>query len=534
MQIQEKYISLLEERVALSTELANTQAALRDVSDKLALSNAEAASLKSEVARLTSLLAESNLPHQRRTSFSSSASAAAASDSVATPPNAAALFSVDGSSAGVSEVRLPAKADFPASTSSVPEASNTISNLSSPSFPFKRPSNHVPSTSDDNTKRSKLSHTENDVPSVIMNEKPSPVIDAHVTKSGSGLLRVVTCNYCREEIFSNHRARWEKHALFEGPNEDGEFQKSSINSDGVNLNHVIDAHVKKTGIGAKRVITCIYCNRVVQSDYKKKWQQHVATCEDAPEDVQNLFSSSIPRPIPAAASRFADQAPDYETPGGFEHYVPPTKMHASAGVLAPFPCPPEPYLPTGERNTEGWRAWTDVIRYQRPNVGVEAKTGIAVTKFKRLHGVAEVRMYPRTSVRRTHSNMCSAIPERLFLEFLAFMDPTFMPDGFARNEGQQDISVYYSSEIPAKTKYIDIVKKIIPKYKTLPEESRKAVKRGVKKYLESVFKEDFAQTCVETTEKGATYVIPDSALEDFRNWATAELGRVFPNMVSAG
>ncbi|KAJ3377508.1 hypothetical protein HDU84_008571 [Entophlyctis sp. JEL0112] len=613
--LEDKYIALLEERVAMTQELNKSHAVLRDMLDKLAASETAVAKLKLQVAKLTTQLkVAASVPEVADTAGAPTATAVAgysSSDSLHPSDSFAA-----GDYASYDEASM-----FFAGEEGLKEASSgslkrsrggeelTGVDYSALSISSKRrqlaaiggPDSQFATVA--TTNAAALS-----TPTTPLTSADAPRIDVFVIKTGSGPSRVIRCSFCRNEILSKHRPRWERHvancasapksvqAAFSGADNrtatsaepfaemspPASFTPPSAAStaaaphanalslahmSNMDLGELINFHVEKNGIGAKRVITCIYCRCSIESYHKKKWQQHVATCEHAPEAVRELFVRALPPPrtsaIDLATSGILSQSQDAVDGIITEHnhYVPPTNARAENGILVPFPCPPEPTLPSGQPNTEGWRAWTDIIRYQRPDVVIEAKTGINVTKFKRLHGLAEIRMYPRTSARRTHSNMCSAIPDRLVREFLAFMDPTFDIGEATGTDGVESIASKYgrtvrgreSSSGPSihkiepfgngnvsnenkegtvqKTKYTDIVRKIVPKYKTLPDESRKAVKRGVKKYLESVFKDAFSKECMQITDKGTTYVIPDDAVEDFTHWAASELGRVFPDMV---
>ncbi|KAJ3093708.1 hypothetical protein HK100_006444 [Physocladia obscura] len=114
--------------------------------------------------------------------------------------------------------------------------------------------------------------------------------------------------------------------------------------------------------------------------------------------------------------------------GGIDLFVPYNGKGADNGTLAEYPCAAETHFWNGEENSEKWRAWIDVLRYQLPNLRILPKTGIAVTKFKRMHKLGEIRMFSRSkpNVKCHHSNMFSAIPEHLHLSFLEFMDPEFV------------------------------------------------------------------------------------------------------------
>ncbi|KAJ3208231.1 hypothetical protein HDU82_002770 [Entophlyctis luteolus] len=598
--LEDSYIALLEERVAMTQDLNKSYAVLRDMLDKLAASEADVTKLKLQVANLTTQLKPGPPAPEDPDGASVTPAAIVAGSSGSDSFQSNASFAAGEATSRTGQSMFFDADHGPNDASTVPQKRPRTteegpvvdySGLSSDSKHRTHSAgrdSHVQFASGVTASAAALA-----TPTTQMTGADIPRIDMFVIKTGSGPSRVIRCSFCRNEILSKHRPRWERHvsncasapksvqALFSGVDNltsaapfaevspPASFTPPTTASHAANfsltqmsnmdLGELINFHVEKNGIGAKRVITCIYCRSSIESYHKKKWQQHVATCEHAPEAVQQLFVSALPPPranaMELTASGYMAQAQDAGDGVITEHnhYVPPTNARAEHGVLAPFPCPPEPTLPSGQANTEGWRAWTDIIRYQRPDVVIEAKTGINVTKFKRLHGLAEIRMYPRTSARRTHSNMCSAIPERLVREFLAFMDPTFDIGDMATTNGTdyssnagkiessygggfiQKTDPSGNGHIPTesdsgsaqKTKYTDIVRRIVPKYKTLPEESRKAVKRGVKKYLESVFKDAFSSECVQVTDKGTTYVIPHDAIEDFTIWAAAELGRQY-------
>ncbi|KAJ3086746.1 hypothetical protein HK100_008602 [Physocladia obscura] len=529
--------------------------------------------------------------------------------------------------------------------------------------------------------------------SELLQQDDLPLVDKYITKSGSGSARTIKCNFCKRCITGRNRSRWQRHiractiapaaikALFpliprvslppdsgsplqedDNDNDDDEDvsnksrdlhsqaplpSETSESSPGIDaidypppetLREAIEAHVIKTGQGIRRLVQCKYCESSISSNYKTRWQKHVANCEYAPEWARQMFfqaaaaqqttspnssgaggangieDDKYPRAaVNSASDRFdavsqenedttllstkveADNydecgvvsaggsgggggdgvvTPEYKRiiyDGSF--YVAPTGGRSVNGELAKYPCPPEPILVyNGNKpNTEGWRAWMDVMRYQRPNFHIENKTGVRVTKFKRAHNLAPIKMMPRSNPKQYHSNLCSAIPERLHLEFLEFMDgglgaataaalssaAASAADskgkinagyiGFGDVADEMDgvvmlnaaaergsVSVEDASPAPAgKPKYIEIVKKIIPAYRTLSEESRKAVKRGVRNFLEVEFQDRFTEECVQVSDKGTTYVIPETVAEKFKEWAYDELSRVFPNMVVA-
>ncbi|KAJ3349568.1 hypothetical protein HDU83_000407 [Entophlyctis luteolus] len=456
----------------MAAELSTSHGVLRRVLDKLALTESAVKTLKAQVDELS---AQAQLAACRR--VESASSCGSAKDSAP----------INGTSALYQGPQLPpvvaATVAMPVPSVQAVRPAETISKL-------KRARTQTTTTTRESAKRlrTNAAHVgefdtkqQQQPQQQPVSTSPTHAIDAFVTKSGTGESRVVTCNYCRSRIFSKHRPRWEKHialclsapksirlqfggaelgqvapatntvavaadcsidaAVVEQQQQQAPLASAADITDiphgSLGINDLINQHVEKHGVGPRRVVTCIYCRRAVESDHKKKWQQHVATCQRAPREVQLTFSVALVRKTSAASTTYASDAsitpaPAHTSTQGAEaitdanHYIPATKSaKAENGILAPYPCPPEPVLPNGQPNTEGWRAWTDIVRYQRPDVVIEAKTGINVTKFKRQHNLAEIRMYPRTSARRTHSSMCSAIPERLTLEFLAFMDPTF-------------------------------------------------------------------------------------------------------------
>ncbi|KAI8617073.1 hypothetical protein BC830DRAFT_1115404 [Chytriomyces sp. MP71] len=82
------------------------------------------------------------------------------------------------------------------------------------------------------------------------------------------------------------------------------------------------------------------------------------------------------------------------------------------------------------------------------------------------------------------------------------------------------------------TKYNYILFEILPDFRKLPEDSRIAVKRGVKLFLQQEMKDRF-HDCMFQVEGAShhSYGIPQHLKESFRAWAVAELTRCFPDKV---
>ncbi|KAJ3062598.1 hypothetical protein HDU98_001527 [Podochytrium sp. JEL0797] len=239
------------------------------------------------------------------------------------------------------------------------------------------------------------------------------------------------------------------------------ISSSSTTPPDPNLKMAINAHVKKTGIGLNRKITCIHCSSLIPSNNKTKWIRHLIVCPRASESTKRPFwahepTSSHPNtpstPAPAtttAAATVAEQQPNF--PSHSPNPSKPLETVAAPTPLAPtnppieptpavdttpaldatptalfYPIEPHTHLSDGTPNTDRWRAWSDVIRFQLPDYKIVPATGVRVTKFKRAHRIAEYRLLPQAGNKKHHSSVTFGIPERLHVAFLEFMVPGFV------------------------------------------------------------------------------------------------------------
>ncbi|ORY37481.1 hypothetical protein BCR33DRAFT_854760 [Rhizoclosmatium globosum] len=475
-----------------------------------------------------------------------------------------------------------------------------------------------------------------------------------------------------------------------------EADDAEVETDG-DVKSLINHHVKKTGVGIGRKIYCNHCNMIIPSNNKAKWMQHIMKCEKASAAVKSIFdpnrgSSSSPKVFakPSSVSKNRESSSSRRTSGALKSPIgrqqrpsedpsnsnskstsSASKNVSTKSVSPPpppplpvppydpstfpltYPCEPHPLLPDGTANTERWRAWCDVLRFQIPGIEIIPATGVRVTKFKRLHAVREYRLIPQSNARQHHSSVTYAIPERLHIAFLKFMVPDWEePDGMKSEEGgmngdgggsggggdggdkgdesnggdgasgwedavgddagdenqeedagendedgkiddfgspmegdqgdllENDITALDSvmnsgsasnldfgsvaqSKSPSRnkspsrvkspsrtkspvsqnsngvpdvnpdtsgyTKYINIIKKMIPDYKQLSDESRKALKRGVKRFLEQEMGDRFQTECVYIISgQSPTYLVPPPLVEKFTTWARGEIQQVFP------
>ncbi|KAI8844679.1 hypothetical protein BJ741DRAFT_589071 [Chytriomyces cf. hyalinus JEL632] len=79
------------------------------------------------------------------------------------------------------------------------------------------------------------------------------------------------------------------------------------------------------------------------------------------------------------------------------------------------------------------------------------------------------------------------------------------------------------------TRYVSIIRGIMPEFQSLPDEARKAVKRGVRLFLEAELG-PCSSDWVVTKGTGTMYMVPDTIVESFKAWVFAELSRCFPGM----
>ncbi|KAI8613433.1 hypothetical protein BC830DRAFT_477192 [Chytriomyces sp. MP71] len=224
----------------------------------------------------------------------------------------------------------------------------------------------------------------------------------------------------------------------------------------------IDNHVTKTGTGPARVIRCIHCKSQIKSDRKAKWVRHMhAHCPMIPPAIKATFrgypldeleknameksvapskpaypvSASFPGttysissiktnarrgsgPLPTEPGiQLLPAAPAKPHPSAKRPIPAPDTPVPSSFILRPWPTPTPPYLPDGTKNTLGFRAWQDIVRYQRPGYKITNACGLKMTYFKKMYSYPEVRMVPETSTSKFSSG-CFAIPESLHAAFM--------------------------------------------------------------------------------------------------------------------
>ncbi|KAJ3115445.1 hypothetical protein HK100_001350 [Physocladia obscura] len=610
--VASKYIALLEEHVDLNQQLNLSQTAERETAAKLEAAELQVISLQQQVDNLTAQLRDLEAAAAR------SETSAGVIDSISTQQHSSTAAVVDGTPSYRLRLKLnlgsSASTPFDQSVTATASrkdslGSKRLSGTQSAADISSAKRAKLPEISSVVSSGSlRLSGQYYATPNSAMVD----TIEKYVIKRQTGSLPTTTsCIYCGSSL-GNSPSEWNSHLIScnaapeevrttlhlintENDNNASSLLYSSADVSATNeaaffaskdefptgtreWNESIDSHVTKRGLGLKRVIICNYCNNEIMSNHKVKWQRHMVDCTFVPTSIQQIFLANVGNSSPAPTAKIinginsnADMpvrpnsslskelAPvnSNKWDSTAHTFVPRANEGAVNGVLAEYPCPPDEFLPNGQPNTEGWRAWVDVMRYQLPNFKIEAKTGINVTKFKRLHGLAEIRMMPRSkfSVRLQHSNLCSAIPEKLHAQFLEFMEPRFVAikNDHGMEEMFGDVTKFSppaeessakaadflepttiannAGETSGKVKYVELVRKIIPAYKTLSEESRKAVKRGVKRFLEAEYQDKFTEECVEVSEKGTTFVIPEKINGKFQKWAYEELSRVFPEMV---
>ncbi|TPX71657.1 hypothetical protein CcCBS67573_g06074 [Chytriomyces confervae] len=460
--------------------------------------------------------------------------------------------------------------------------------------------------------------------SALMTAAGSPVasIDEHVVKIGSGSLRIIKCKYCSLSICGDHRARWVKHvggctsapestrALFSTdliPSsediakseaaEDGSVKGAREGDDHTIVSEpwdpnerVIDHHVLKRGVGPSRVVSCRYCSEPIRSKERKLWTRHVAACLKVPESTRILFGgqpnvaadASIETPsadigesitdlnrAPASSVILsAEESPVHakKAPDSASKAPVQTVSVTELAPLRPYPTDPPKTLMDGSENTLRFRAWMDIVRYQKPGYVIVNATGLKMTTFKKLYNFKEVRMVPETSTSK-FSNGCYAIPEYLQQAFMAHfkgdprhvivpedhqtpfagvpvkiitsnqrassttraveLQPVAAEENLAaaaaeskdhpRNPSEDTEKNGGSVVKPQGTRYISIIRGIMPEFQSLPDEARKAVKRGVRLFLEAELGAS-SSDWVLTKGGGTMYMVPDSLVETFKEW----------------
>ncbi|KAI9334414.1 hypothetical protein BDR26DRAFT_897972 [Obelidium mucronatum] len=688
MSIHEKYIAVLEERVTLTQELGAVNGELRDALDKLAASEQLVGALQDEIVQLKKELSAWTVNPAAISAITTQQTASTEFGEApteiqltmsATHPNRPSMLSASGKTfdkltsvhgstfyadfqplpikrTRTQQQQLEATSSKPAAE--MPQQLNGAGGAIGTAI-----SNNTPTATEGTAKRPKLetinvsraqrSSLSSMTPLYKPQKLSAPVdnavllesggasggtsnqrilvnVDDHVKKEGSGRQRVITCLYCENVITSRNRSRWERHirtchktpknvkALFD-PNLDApdssEEEDEALAAGGEelavgsgeqrdaqgyslwDLKELINEHVMKTGMGTARKVFCGYCKVLIASNNKLKWMRHLNQCQHCPAAVKQIFQSIGGGPTLNSTSASQAEVVSASNLGNSTPVEPasvvPITSSANIYPKLEYPVEPHEFLADGTPNTERWRAWTDVIRFQIPTFSIIPASGVRVTKFKRRHNVAEHRLIPQAGTKQHHSSVTFGLPERLHFQFLQFMDPTYrrdivipeevpvpaprsqpqkqppkplriivkdpngddgaqilsatFTDGGAGNDGDLEggdqpalnfdglikasPALAAEEEIGGKTKYISIIKKILPDFRNLSMDARKAVKRGVKRFLESELADTFVDECVFKDEKGTTYLIPDRLLEAFKEWAQVELSRCFPDKV---
>ncbi|KAI8610086.1 hypothetical protein BC830DRAFT_1172995 [Chytriomyces sp. MP71] len=415
-------------------------------------------------------------------------------------------------------------------------------------------------------------------------------IGTHVLKLGTGSGRVIRCKYCPFKIPSNNKSYWARHVghctssptsikLALRPPSDWAGLSNQLTSwMNTEVCNYVTIKPADPATGAKKSAVCNYCQKQIASDKKIDWVQHMAHCSIAPQDVHVLFdvrglalTESMPPPqmkaesltpsSPALDESAVSNKAHSMTPAGSPINAEPEQAAAQVNAsvplkeltqnetsnnprpdLAPYPTPAPPVLPDGSPNTLNWRAWSDVIKYQRPSYMITNMTGLKMTTFKKLAKFREIRLPPDG---RNGKSACAALPEHLHSVFLDhvdgkpihhhFLEVSTSVESLAVSNPVADSELKEASNSGIKkssmrgTKYTNVLSAVMPGFKALPDESRKSVKRAVRLYLQAELKERISDWLV-VKEGGTMFVVPDDVLPAFKEWAFNELSRCFPDM----
>ncbi|KAI8827788.1 hypothetical protein BJ741DRAFT_628778 [Chytriomyces cf. hyalinus JEL632] len=442
-------------------------------------------------------------------------------------------------------------------------------------------------------------------PSHMSDPAVSADVKTHVIKSSSNE-EEVQCRYCLVPIPRRHQSRWIQHIVnCDAAPDTAKRMLSSphaytlIEGRGT-PSVIIDEHVTKQGSGRTRTVHCNYCTVIINSEKRKDWERHMySKCTRIPLSVKQAFENAKVA-LTTKSATTPSVANDTKTPevtrsrtasseGAIKSLVlklpAPPKSSTPVSMSPPkfdddlaeplqYPTEPPEFLPDGTRNTLRFRAWVDIIRYQRPNHVVVNASRLKLTTFKRNYKFPVVRLMPETGFSKFSSG-CFAIPENMHRVFLSHFDEepsgkkptadvspikisnevesTASNDHKARNEVRPESplvpdpiasdsldsslklndSNLHSDKKPVSskningTRYVNVIREIMPDFPTLPADSRKAVKRGVRLFLEAELKYKFSD-CVIVKGGGTMYMIPDELMDAFKDWAFEELSRCFP------
>ncbi|KAI8827485.1 hypothetical protein BJ741DRAFT_630036 [Chytriomyces cf. hyalinus JEL632] len=447
-------------------------------------------------------------------------------------------------------------------------------------------------------------------PALALSHMSDPAVSAdvktHVIKSSTNE-EEVQCRYCLGPIPRRHQSRWIQHIVnCDAAPDTAKRVLSSphaytlIEGRGT-PSVIIDEHVTKQGSGRTRTVHCNYCSVIINSEKRKDWERHMySKCARIPLSVKQAFenakvahttkTATTPSVVNDTKTPEVTRSRTASSEGAIKPLVlklpPPPKSSTPVSMSPPkfdddlaeplqYPTEPPEFLPDGTRNTLRFRAWVDIIRYQRPNHVVVNASRLKLTTFKRNYKFPVVRLMPETGFSKFSSG-CFAIPEHMHKVFLSHFDEepsgkkpiadvsppikmsnevesTVSNDHKARNEvrpesplGRDPIasdsldsslklngSNLHSEKKPVSskningTRYVNVIREIMPDFPTIPADSRKAVKRGVRLFLEAELKDKFSD-CVIVKGGGTMYMIPDELMDAFKDWAFEELSRCFP------
>ncbi|KAJ3226084.1 hypothetical protein HDU81_007474, partial [Chytriomyces hyalinus] len=332
---------------------------------------------------------------------------------------------------------------------------------------------------------------------VVITEAWDPndrIIDQHVLKQGVGASRVVLCGYCSERIRSKERKMRTRHEV---------------------ACPTVPESVRDMLGGLSNVATHVAVDAELETHSEKR--HSMSDLKSTPSSGTLANDECTPQP---------KKAPDSASKAPVE-----TVSVTDLPPLRPYPTEPQKKLSDGSENKLRFRAWMDIVRYQIPGHVIVNATGLKMTTFKKMYTFKEVRIVPETSTSK-FSNGCYAIPEYLQQAFMAHFkgDPRYVivsekhqtafagvpvkitspstPSTRAVNaqpvgtENNLAAAAAESKDRPRNasedtekrrgsvgklqgTRYVSIIRGIMPEFPNLPDESRKAVKRGVRLFLEA-------------------------------------------------
>ncbi|KAJ3263831.1 hypothetical protein HDU77_009855 [Chytriomyces hyalinus] len=217
----------------------------------------------------------------------------------------------------------------------------------------------------------------------------------------------------------------------------------------------IDSHVVRTGSGSSRKVNCVHCDGFIKTApgnpagfavVKDDGSNGDSTMkENAAAHGESASAASFPSKSPRITARLntagshQNSVPDVGAPVVNSRHVSGDKSSAYSSpkvanlkmpksplfqevhdiqftALKPYDHEPPPFLHDGTPNTEGYRSWSDVIKYQIPTLQVFKATGLKVTSFKRLHKMPEIKVSPHGTIREKH--MAFGIPENMQAAFV--------------------------------------------------------------------------------------------------------------------